>query len=404
MPFTFHCDLYSIYWRAHDITFHHTFFPYYAYLLAHYIHAFFLGIFKIFSPALPNFWSHPFVKLEENLPVWEAVASHPQIYRVLFLLKLPYLLFDLASAFLLLRLLEKKEAGKSAFKFWMVNPVSIFGVYLFGRFETIPIFFILLSLYYIKIRRNLRASFWLGVSILTRVYPVLFIPFYTLVGKGIKERVKILGITAVPFLGLEIIRKIGGVITNFSTGSFPDIHLLPRAHHASYPLSMKFSLFHHDILFVFIAGYVLLLCYTASFAPLRPQILFYSLSLLLLFFFATSFFHPQYFMWLMPFLVLDLAKDKRFLNFYIIVVVCFGVYILQWGKFLTQYIFAPIAPRVFLYGFSDPREVISKVYPCENLIGIARSIFSGILLWMMWLIFKKWKSENFLSTNINAIE
>lgn len=65
----------------------------------------------------------------------------------------------------------------------MVNPISIFVVYIYGRFEVIPIFFILASLYYIKTHRFYLSLLMLGISAATRLYPLLlFIPAIILLG------------------------------------------------------------------------------------------------------------------------------------------------------------------------------------------------------------------------------
>ena len=134
MPITTHSDLISIYGRAFYIIEQGDFsgmLP----LLSHFLHVVFLIIIKPFMTYSSEIWQWASGRLGVNDQIWMNFIIHPNIYRTLFLLKAPYLLFDLASAVVLLHLFKDKKKGLRAFKFWMINPVAIFAVYIFGRFQ-----------------------------------------------------------------------------------------------------------------------------------------------------------------------------------------------------------------------------------------------------------------------------
>ena len=157
MPITLHPDLLESYWAADVIVNKHIFnlgqyvkdqFGLYGgnYLapLA-YLHALFFLAFK------PFISSHQITLLADNrlIGIFTDPASHrnivisfvsePHIFRTLFLFKLPYLLFDFASAFLILRIIKDVKKGLFAFKFWMVNFVGLFITYVWGKYEIIPV-------------------------------------------------------------------------------------------------------------------------------------------------------------------------------------------------------------------------------------------------------------------------
>lgn len=204
MPITTHSDLISIYGRAFYMIEQNQFSGMTP-LLAHYFHVLFLLILKPFVSYGSEIWQWTSGSLSAGRSIWMDFILHPNIYRTLFFLKVPYLLFDLACALLLLRIFKDQKKGLRAFKFWMINPVAIFALYIFGRFEVIPVFFILLSLYYAKKRKNILAALVLGISIATKFYSLLFLlPFVFIVGDKIGERLKLLFLSLIPLLVMQI--------------------------------------------------------------------------------------------------------------------------------------------------------------------------------------------------------
>ena len=74
----------------------------------------------------------------------------PGINSVLLIGKIPYLLLDIASAFILLHLFNDENKAFFAFKLWLFNPISIFVCYIFGQTDIFAVFFIILALYFLK--------------------------------------------------------------------------------------------------------------------------------------------------------------------------------------------------------------------------------------------------------------
>jgi len=315
MPISTHSDLLSVYGRASLIAYHGwVTIPGLYGLLAHYIHAFSLLIFKPFLG--PNytdiFYWVSFGRFSCHTTNWMEFVIYPHIYRILFLLKFPYLLFDFASAFLLLHIFSNnKKRGLTAFIFWMINPVSIFVIYIFGRYESLAIFFVLLSLYYVRKNKPTLALLMLGVSIPIRIYPVMFLlPFALILGKNIRQQVKLCLWGILPWLIMQIpplMTKTKFTISSTVSSSFSQIFF-----------GLKFNFLHFDGVYVFVVGYFLILFYTYFILNHSSINVWKVCLIILLFFYAVCYFHPQYFMWLMPLLVLQIVEDKRFIGLYVI--------------------------------------------------------------------------------------
>jgi hypothetical protein len=83
--------------------------------------------------------------LHGGLFVWineiQAVGGHkwllseafsPEVYRYLFLMKLPYLGFDLICILVMGKFASTQSSRERIFKLWCFNPVVLYGTYLFG--------------------------------------------------------------------------------------------------------------------------------------------------------------------------------------------------------------------------------------------------------------------------------
>ena len=380
MPIALHFDLLSIYQRSALIAYEGDMGTGLGQIFAHYIHAFFLFILKPLMPYLES--ALPGRGGSASWLGWEIFIAQPNVFRTLFLFKIPYLIFDLGCSFLFLFILRERKKGLAAFKFWMINPVVIFSAFIFSRYEPIVIFFILLSLYYAKNNLSAKALFSLGIAVIVRSYPLMLLPFFVIIiGKTSWERLKL------AFWGLLPL-GIMTVISRLFQGA-SEIGVWANMPHSNYLMGLRWSMrSSYDVIFVFFMGYTILFLYTYfrtnhSFAHLWKINL-----ILLLFFFATCFFHPHYFMWLIPFLALQVVEDKRFIGLFAIQILGWIVYTFQWKEALAGYLFVPLDYSYFT-SLRSPFEIIGQYYSAANFIGIFRSILSGVSFWMIYLLFKE---------------
>ncbi len=380
MPIALHFDLLSIYQRSALIAYEGDMGMGLGQIFAHYIHAFFLFIFKPLMPYLES--ALPGRGGSASWLGWASFATQPNVFRTLFLFKVPYLIFDLGCSFLFLFILQERKKGLAAFKFWMINPVVIFSAFIFSRYEPMVIFFILLSLYYAKNNLSAKALFSLGIAVIVRSYPLMLLPFFVIIiGRTFWQRLKL------AFWGLLPLGIMTVTSRLFQGAS--EVGVWANMYHTSYLMGLRWSIkISYDVIFVFFMGYTILFLYTYfrtnhSFAHLWKISL-----ILLLFFFATCFFHPHYFMWLIPFLALQVVEDKRFIGLFAIQILGWIVYTFQWKEALAGYLFVPLDYSYFT-SLRSPFELIGQYYSAANFIGIFRSILSGVSFWMIYLLFKE---------------
>lgn len=106
--------------------------------------------------------------------------NDPNIYRHLFFFKLPYLIFDIATAAVIWKFVENPDHRRIALLLWLFNPLTIFSTYIFGRFEVISLFFLAMTALQLKYDRVFLASVFFAISLHCREINILFTPFFLL--------------------------------------------------------------------------------------------------------------------------------------------------------------------------------------------------------------------------------
>ncbi len=95
-------------------------------------------------------------------------VSNDSIFRVLFIIKLPFFVADLVTAWCVYQYCGKNHGARRATVLWLYNPLMLFAVYIFGRFESIPVMFCALSLLALQRERFVLAAVAIGLSINSR--------------------------------------------------------------------------------------------------------------------------------------------------------------------------------------------------------------------------------------------
>lgn len=98
---------------------------------------------------------------------FEFVSNH-SVFRVLFIIKLPFFVADLVTAWCVYQYCGRDHGARRATILWLYNPLMLFAVYIFARFESIPVMFCALSLLALKRERFVLAAIAVGLSINSR--------------------------------------------------------------------------------------------------------------------------------------------------------------------------------------------------------------------------------------------
>ena len=177
-----------------------------------------------------------------------AILSGKSIFGTILILRLILILADLGIVYYGRKLLGLFQMPKNAIFIYFLNPLVVIELSGNLHFEGLMVFFMLLAFYHIKQNKNMCAGIFMGISILTKLIPVLLLPLF-IYRLGLKKSVKFIGITIVviilgfsPFINLKFLmnysQSVGLWFSNFEfnasfyyvlkhlTKYFFDVHLI----------------------------------------------------------------------------------------------------------------------------------------------------------------------------------
>lgn len=267
-----------------------------------------------------------------NLP---SLFGNRQFNFLLFALKLPYLAFDLGIALVLYKLFKEPKNRFLAFAFWMFNPVNLYATYMMGQFDVIPTFLTILALY-LAVRKNkfFVAAFLLGLGASFKIFPFLFLIPLALMKEKWWDRLKLMAVGLLPYAVsiIPFLNSSGFRATALVAGQ------TTKSLYAALPISGGESIILFPLLILF---FYLVFFYQEK----SVENLWKKFFMLLLVFFVFTHYHPQWFLWVTPFLVIDLIKSK-FSHWPLIILILIS-WLGQVSLFdpgLSVWLFSPIAP------------------------------------------------------------
>lgn len=269
--------------------------------VAFYILGFFQFLFKAFLPQLKElysiFASWDFAWEGNTIHFADILTDH-QLFRTLFFLKIPYLICDFVTGFVLFQLLKKdKKKVFIALTIWALNPFMLHSVYALGQLDIILAMFIMLSLLAVRANRPYIAIVCMTLAAGVKIIPLLLIPPLVIVlGKNPKEQVKLALISVlfflVPFAPFYLTSKFAALnIFGFNLG----ISILKRD--------------------AFIAAYLLFLAVLYFFRKKDidiAELLMLSFITILLLFYSIYDVTLRYFIWVTPLLILLAVRNRIF--------------------------------------------------------------------------------------------
>ncbi|HJX59019.1 hypothetical protein A2V56_02630 [Candidatus Woesebacteria bacterium RBG_19FT_COMBO_42_9] len=321
--------------------------------------------------------------LGENFTAWLSDATgrgveSPGIFRYLFVLKLPYLVLDIAIAYLLMGFFEKQEDKKKVFTIWLFNPFTLILLYFFSNVDIIPVFLVLASLLAMKKNKPLGASVLMGLAVGFKAYPVLFFPFLLAKMEKWSERITAslvflatLAVIILPFWSPAF------VASSFASG------LTTRILEAGISISGG-----EKILVVPVA---LVGLYLFSWFRPKTALWKYYLSALLI---VIPFihFHIQWLLWIMPSFVILWAEENRYSWLLVLASVsAFAVPFLYNDKFMSVSLLTPISRWFGL--IPAPFAIVQRLGDPYLIQGLIHSIFVGCSLGLIWKLLKGYKNE-----------
>lgn len=313
---------------------------------------------------------------------WGQYLYEPLRYLYLFLWKLPYLFFDLGVAYLITRFFLSQREKIFAFALWMLNPWAIYVSFIFGHYDIVPTFFVLLALLTAQKRPTLSVLV-LGLAIAFKTYPLLFLPFFALV---LARR----WFDFFFYLCLGVFPYLISILPFLSSSFWRQDVLF--SYQSQYLLSPSFAAGRGESIFLFP---FLWACFFGGvyLKKIKAEALWAICLAVLLLLFSITFYHPQWILWLAPFLVLFLVKNPKqlapvaFLFFFWVILTAL------FERSLTTGLFSPLfrsLPEVPSLG-----ELINPFFPTITLKNLVRSLFAVPGLYLTYQIIRNlfWSQE-----------
>lgn len=305
----------------------------------------------------------------------ETVMNGYHIYQIpnlgyyLFLLKLPYLFVDLAVAYIIFLYFKETKYKYFASILWLFNPITLYTTFCMGVFDIIPVFFTVLALYYVKKNKLNAAALSIGFGVAFKMYPIFLLPFIILkASQRFLPRLKIL------LLGLLPV-----IVTNLpylTSSAYRFMVFSPKSQKMLY---MQWKLSGAEGLYPFLVFSILLFLQSQN---LKIKTRFFN-SYFFVFFlllFSVTHYHPQWFIWITPFLLIELINFKlKDLWLYVILVLSYIFIVFTFENSLNIGLFAPLNP--VLAQFSGTANFIASKTDINNLKSMIRSVFAGISLY-----------------------
>ena len=341
----------------------------------------------------------------------------PGINTVLFLSKIPFLLFDVLSAFFILHLFSDGKKALAAFKIWLINPIVIMVSYVYGQFDIFLVFFIIMALYFLKTKRFGWAMLAIGIGGIFKIVSLGLLPLVAIgywkdrkgetpITKFLKMG-KIIAIGLLPLLSIPII--FFGVSqyyesVNFAqpTGSWfngfygtifytrgipaPPFYSGLLTFLIDFSISLRTQSVIPDAVYFIPLVYTLVLLGAIYEKTLPYEKTYKYFTVFLLAYYAFSLFHVQWFLWVQPFLIMLVLENKKaYGKLFSLLIPLFFIYTFQWDADLTSRLLTPIIPQALYW--PGPITLMNNInLPAYPIVGFFRTIFSAICVFMIFYI------------------
>ena len=316
--------------------------------------------------------------LDQWLQMGNTAVEVQYILRYQLLTKLPLLLIDVSAVFVIYKFFERTKKAKLAAIIWAFNPFSLYSATLMGQFDIIPAVLTLVALYLAhKHKKLLYAAILIGLASSLKTYAILFLPALVLANSEswtIKLRILLIGLASYLLTILPFI----------SSSAFRQSVLFSDLGQRIFSAGLDFG-FNDGII---IAPTLIIFLYLYTWHKKLNQILlpelFTAITLITL---SLSHFHPQWFTWAAPFLLILLVRNLKLWPIFALMVIFFVLYILFYDDlFLNLGLLSPLNPEV--YNQSAPSIHFDKIYSSRSIVHL---VHSGILATSALIIFSSFK-------------
>lgn len=393
MPLFAHGDIIAVHQRVETIVCGSKTISDYSAVGTHLIESIFAIIFK------------PIIPCSMLSGIQQSFYDAPKLPRMLFFFKLPYLFFEIGFWVLMWKFIKEKSQlwQKKAAVFLAFNPIIIFSIYIFGRFEAYNLFFSALILYLLKIwdKKKLKLFEMIILALIMAFtisvresYLFIFPAFFIALGGLNLQGILTTTLSGIFYCSIGLLRK-GGSVSQLVSGKTSS---LQSGMHTNYIFQGFIDTSQNRLLYLF---FILMGIIFIWWLKNREEVIKklsgpinFSLfsTLIFLSYYATSIYHPQYLSWFVPFfLILILEKESDFLlqSFYCIFPF-FLLWLLSWGNHTTFGLLFPVSTA---FKQIEPGWYL-PIYDAFRWANIGKSILTGINLYWIFHLLKTYETKN----------
>lgn len=317
----------------------------------------------------------------KNLMTIDYVAAFRNLglFKNLFLMKTPYLIFDFLIGIILLRSALRQRLALTSYKLWMLNIVVLHSAYAVGQADLITTFFIIAALYTALEKRPYLTVILLGLGGATKPFPyILIFPACLLLGQDWKTKFNLfltgVLVSVLPYLPFYL--SSGSAIFNFFTA----------------PGQILYT---GIVKWIFLSLFVLLYSFIVINAVRDSQttnperrLIYYFITILFLTY-ATVAVRIRYLSYITPLLALIIPQHKKFGIFTLLILLIYAF----WGlseKDLQLGLFAPLDPAYFL-NLPTIQEIIARgvnielIYKIICRVSLLTFLAAGFWVWRIKL-------------------
>ena len=265
---------------------------------------------------------------------------------------------------------NNEAASRRIVNIWIVSPVLLYLTFTQGNNDIYPTLLSITFLLFAFKKKYILAMIFLGLAAAAKNYALFLIPPMAIILAD-KNLIKTIKYSAIS-LGIYLIPVLFyvGDIKRFFTGGGEGLFILETV------LPAHFNYMVFPILYVFLLCFLYFNENGLSKDKSKDIVLYGFLTLSL--FFATSFFIPQWFLWILPFFVLLVYKNNKLFSLYVIIVTVFLFSLLtNWSNNLDLQLYRPVLP-MNLAEVTMPGSV--------KIISFVSSIFVGLYFSFIYIL------------------
>jgi hypothetical protein len=301
------------------------------------------------------------------------ITGKPQLLSELFLLKLPNLLADLSVAWVVTGFFPDPRKKRLAVILWLFNPLTLYATFGMGQVDIWPTLWMTLAGLAVTRNKPVAAAALLGIGGLYKLFPLLLlVPLILLQGKTWLQKLRL---GAVGF-GIYLLGTLPFIL--FSPGYRASALLTPQVDKM---LFARILVSGDQFLSLFVVGFSLIVFLTHF--ERRQWWLIYWAAVLLLFYAVTNY-HPQWFLWVTPWLIFFVIKDRRFWWPVLLILICDIGITLSFDASLHYGLFVPLFPAL-ARSTSPLPALVGRILPFPTVVSLIRSVLAGIVAYFLYL-------------------